>query len=97
MIADTLGIGLDLLDCLVLIPPVMLITTMPISIAGWGVRETAMVYVLGLVGVSEADSLVISVIIGILFLIVSLLGGLFWLSGKQVAPGGGSANPPTRP
>ena len=52
--------GLDLpvgfADCLMLVPAVMLFATIPISIAGWGVREGAMVTAFALVGASENDA-----------------------------------------
>jgi Lysylphosphatidylglycerol synthase TM region len=42
---------------LVLVPPVILVMTVPVSIAGWGVRETAMVVAFGFVGVSGDSAL----------------------------------------
>ena len=48
--------GLDMqvsfLDGLMIVPTVLLLTTLPISVAGWGVREGAMVAGFGLVGVA---------------------------------------------
>src|SRR6185369_793106 len=37
------GINVDVgfMDCLVIVPAVILVTTIPISIAGWGLREGA--------------------------------------------------------
>ncbi len=81
VIAESLDIAVTVLDCLVLFPPVMLITMIPISIAGWGVREGAMVVVFGFIGVPQADALVLSVLIGLLFILISLPGGLIWLVG----------------
>lgn len=85
-----LGKGLDLpidaIDCLVLVPPVILITTLPISIAGWGVRETAMVTAFGFVGVPEHSSLAMSILFGLIVVVTGLPGGLIWLlSGDRVA------------
>ena len=76
-----LRIDLNIIDCLVLIPPVILITTIPISIAGWGVREGAMVAVLAYAGVSEGDAFILSLLLGISILIASLPGGLIWIKG----------------
>ena len=39
--------------------------SMPISVGGWGVREIATIYVLGEFGVSAADALTASVVIGL--------------------------------
>ncbi len=77
-----LGIGLDVtwVDCIALIPPVILVTTLPISIAGWGVREGAMVAAFGLVGVPSEGALVLSLLFGLIGIITSLPGGLVWLN-----------------
>jgi hypothetical protein len=76
-----LGLKLDvsMLDCLALFPPVMLATTLPISIAGWGVREGAMVAAFGLIGVSQEGAVVLSLLAGILAIVASLPGGIIWL------------------
>jgi uncharacterized membrane protein YbhN (UPF0104 family) len=79
IIARGLNIDITIIDCLVLIPPVMLITTLPISIAGWGVREGAMVAILGFVGVAADASLVLSVIFGLVSTVACLPGGVIWL------------------
>lgn len=75
------GLGLDVhaLDCLVLVPPVILIMTLPISIAGWGVRETAMVTAFGFVGIPDHSALVLSVLFGIVTMVTALPGGLVFL------------------
>ncbi|WP_074769944.1 lysylphosphatidylglycerol synthase transmembrane domain-containing protein [Magnetospirillum fulvum] len=76
-----LGLGLDVsaIDCLVLVPPVILIMTLPISIAGWGVRETAMVAAFGYVGVETHSALVLSVLFGLVSTATALPGGVVWL------------------
>ena len=73
--------NLSFLDCLVLIPPVVLVSTIPISIAGWGVREAAMITLLALVGVAEADAFVLSVLFGLLTFGLGLPGGIVWIIG----------------
>jgi uncharacterized protein (TIRG00374 family) len=79
--AKAISIDITILDCFVLIPPVILISILPISIAGWGVRESAMVAALGLVGVLEGDAFVMSVLFGLINIVFSLPGGLLWLVG----------------
>ena len=74
-------VEVSVLDCLVLIPPVMLITTLPISIAGWGVREGAMVGAFALVGIAEGDAFVVSLLFGMLTIVFAIPGGLLWLIG----------------
>lgn len=75
------GLGLDVhaLDCLVLVPPVILIMTLPISIAGWGLRETAMVTAFGFVGIPDSSALVLSILFGIVTMLTALPGGLVFL------------------
>ena len=85
-LADGLDIEVGFVDCLVLMPPILLATMIPLSIAGWGVREGAMVIGFGFVGVSPADALALSVTLGIAQLLIGLPGGLLWLRGRPKAP-----------
>lgn len=86
-----LGLRLDVtfIDCLTLIPLVILATTVPISIAGWGVREGAMVAAFGFVGVPADAALALSLLFGLLGLAVALPGGVIWAltrdAGEQTA------------
>jgi uncharacterized membrane protein YbhN (UPF0104 family) len=81
-----LGLRLDVgaVDCLVLIPPVILTTILPISIGGWGVREGAMVTAFGFIGVAHESALVLSVLFAVVGMVTALPGGLvFLLSGEH--------------
>lgn len=78
-LAVGLGLNVDLLDCLVLVPPVILLMTLPISIAGLGLRETAMVTAFGYIGVESHSALVLSLLFGFTNIASALPGGLFWL------------------
>jgi uncharacterized membrane protein YbhN (UPF0104 family) len=82
-LASGLGVALSFLDCLLLVPPIMLVTTLPISVAGWGVREGAMVVGLGFLGVTASDALAVSICLGLLLLIVGGVGGLVWFFSKD--------------
>ena len=75
------GLGIDVtwLDCMALIPVVILVTTIPISIAGWGVRELAMVQAFGLIGVPGDEATLLSLLFGFVALLASLPGGAIWL------------------
>lgn len=68
----------NLLQCAALIPAILLMAMMPISIAGWGVRESTMIYGLGLAKVSPESALIVSILIGLSLAAVGLLGGLIW-------------------
>ncbi|MDX9859721.1 MAG: lysylphosphatidylglycerol synthase transmembrane domain-containing protein [Rhodospirillales bacterium] len=80
VLARGLGLDVGLIDCAALFLPVLLVTALPISVAGWGVREGSMVYAFGLIGVAAADAVVLSVLYGFLALVLALPGGVVWLA-----------------
>jgi len=82
-LAKGLQLNITLADCMVLIPMVFLVTTLPISIAGWGVREGAMVAALGLIGVPSEGALVLSLLLGFISLAICLPGGLVWMMSSE--------------
>ena len=51
-----------------LIPPVMLITMLPISIAGWGVREATMGLAFGYAGLMANEGINVSLLFGAVIL-----------------------------
>jgi len=67
-------------QALLLIPPVMLIVTIPISIAGWGIRESALVLAFGYAGLPQSDALLVSILFGLAMLAFGVLGGVVWLA-----------------
>src|SRR5712671_4597616 len=71
-----------------LIPPILLITMMPISIAGWGVREATMMVAFGYAGLAQTDGTVVSILFGAVCFIVGGVGGLVWIfsAEKTAAP-----------
>lgn len=84
-IAYAFSINISIIDCLVLWPLVVLVTLLPVSISGWGVREGAMVAALGLVGVANDSAVLLSVTIGLVATVVALPGGALWLSIRRHA------------
>jgi len=74
------GVGVGYVECLVLVSPVVLISVVPISIAGWGVREGAMVAAFALVGIAATEALVVSVTFGLVSVLLGLPGGLVFLA-----------------
>jgi len=58
-----------------LIPPVMLITMLPISIAGWGVREATMGLAFGYAGLMISEGINVSLLFGAVYFLVGILGG----------------------
>ncbi len=71
-----------------LLPPVMLITMLPISIAGWGVREATMGLAFGYAGLLPNEGVNISLLFGAVSFMVGAVGGLVWiLSAEKAAQG----------
>jgi glycosyltransferase 2 family protein len=71
-----------------LIPPVMLITMLPISIAGWGVREATMGLAFGYAGLMTNEGINISLLFGAVSFIVGAFGGLVWIFSAEKAAQG---------
>jgi len=67
------------------VPPVTLIQLLPVSLAGWGVRETALVVALGAFGVPAEAALATSILLGLCMILAGLPGGLIWLVGWDIA------------
>jgi hypothetical protein len=81
-------------DCLGAVPISTLLERLPVSYAGLGVREGALVFLFGLLGIAYPDVLVLSSSMFILFL-VTLLPGLLWSFDQTeyvMAKGMGSAS-----
>ena len=82
-IARSVGADLSFLNALFLVLPVMLVSVVPISIAGWGVREGAMVAAFAYAGLSQSDGLLVSILFGVSYLILGAFGGLVWIFNSQ--------------
>jgi len=78
-LARAIGLTYPPLLFMVAIPPVLLLSIVPISLAGWGVREGAMVGIFLLIGAAKAAILSVSILYGVLLIFTSLPGLLFWL------------------
>jgi hypothetical protein len=75
----------DFTDALLLVLPVILVATIPISIAGWGVRESTMVAAFAYSGLAEADGLIVSILFGAATFAVGIVGGIIWIVGAHQA------------
>ncbi|HEY1312189.1 MAG TPA: lysylphosphatidylglycerol synthase transmembrane domain-containing protein [Pseudolabrys sp.] len=78
-LAKSVAAPLDWGQALLLVLPVALIASIPLSIAGWGTRETAMVLAFGYAGLSESDGLIVSVLMGLTAFAAGIVGGLIWI------------------
>jgi hypothetical protein len=71
---------------LLIIPLVTLIMVVPISIAGWGVREGTMIVGFGYLGVAPELALALSIFYGLSMLVVALPGGIVWALKRNHTP-----------
>ena len=74
-----------------LVPPVMLVTMMPISIAGWGVREASMGLAFGYAGLATSEGVNVSLLFGMVSFFVGAIGGLLWVFSAEKAAKGSAA------
>jgi uncharacterized membrane protein YbhN (UPF0104 family) len=77
--ARSVGADLSLSYALFLVLPVVLIAIVPVSIAGWGIREGAMVAAFGYAGLAPGDGLIVSLLYGATYLVIGVIGGLVWV------------------
>ena len=57
---------------------------LPISMSGWGVRESSMIAVLGGMGVDPGRAVIPSILFGLCIAVAALPGGLVWLSARML-------------
>jgi uncharacterized membrane protein YbhN (UPF0104 family) len=72
----------------VVIPPVLVASTVPISIGGWGTREVAMISALATVGIDPHSSLAVSVSLGVASILVALPAVRFYLLDRPAVQSG---------
>lgn len=82
-VARAVTVPFEFMHALLLVPPVALIATIPISIAGWGVRESALMLAFGYAGLSQNDGLIVSILFGAAYFAVGVVGGAVWLLGGR--------------
>ena len=90
-ISRSLGIDVGLMAMIAIMSFVAFATALPISLAGWGVREVSLVALLGLLGVDREAALALSIEFGIICTLMSLPGGVIWLGLRKSTrtPAGG--------
>lgn len=75
-IALSAGVSFTFLDLMSVLPVITLVASLPVSFGGWGVREGAFVYGLGLIGVPMETAFIISIEIGLLTMLATILAGV---------------------
>ena len=77
LIMKAIGVEMAVADFIIYIPLALVMSMIPISFGGWGVREASFIYVFSLNSLSNTDAVATSITYGLLLTSVSLLGGLF--------------------
>jgi uncharacterized membrane protein YbhN (UPF0104 family) len=80
-LSNAMQLDITLLDCALLVPPVILVSVLPVSIAGWGVREGAMVVAFSYINIPADGAFAVSVLFGLTLAAASLPGSLLWWFG----------------
>jgi uncharacterized membrane protein YbhN (UPF0104 family) len=86
LLGEALGAQVPLAYYWILVPMVTLLTMLPISINGTGVREGAMVLFLAPLGTAKETAVALALLWFTVFLAASLLGGLVYVFGRFERP-----------
>ena len=83
LLACALGAPATWWDMLAVMPAVTLAATLPVSFGGWGVREGALVLLLGRCGVPAGQALALSLLFGAFSRLGGLPGVIVWACGTR--------------
>jgi len=79
-----LGNGtIDIIDLAAAFLVGMVAASLPISFAGWGVRESAMLAAFSYAGLPNSDGLLVSILFGAGSFIIGAIGGMAWAFGSN--------------
>jgi uncharacterized membrane protein YbhN (UPF0104 family) len=82
-LAFGLSIRLAPFDAFTLVPSALLLAMVPISLAGWGVREVVFIQALSLAGIAAANAVALSLLYGLIGLVMGIVGGGIWLAERK--------------
>src|SRR5262245_20694526 len=88
MLGQSLGLTVTFDQWFIVVPTVLLISMLPISVGGWGVREGAMVVALHGLGVPPEEALLTSILFGLCAVTATLPGAIFWVSTRKSSTDG---------
>lgn len=83
-ISISVGLGVDFSVFIFVMPLVFLVTILPVSFAGWGVREGAMVALFSMSGASQEAVLATSIVYGVVLIIASFPGLIALLASRNL-------------
>lgn len=79
LLGFALGANVNFIIFVLVVPVIFLITAIPVSYAGWGIREAGSVWMFGMVGIDNEHSLAMSVSFGLLLVVAGLPGLFIWV------------------
>lgn len=83
LLGMALGFEVNPLTFGLIVPLVFLVALLPISFAGWGVREVGAIWLFGLVGIPKENALILSVAYGLMLIFAGLPGLALFIRGKH--------------
>ena len=97
ILANALGEALTLVDAMLIVPAVLFISALPISIAGWGLREASLAGGFALLALAPEVAVGASILLGLLNIVAGLPGAVQFVLYRRSpdrsagsAPGGNS-------
>ena len=86
IIAKSMDISVDFFELFAAFTIALFVSSIPISIGSWGVREVTMVSLLGLVGVQGEMALAVSILYGLVVLVATLPAALtmFYIKNRKI-------------
>lgn len=78
------GTSLSFIDMMTVLPIITLVASLPISFGGWGVREGAFIYGFGLLGMPMETAFLVSVQVGLIGLLITIVVGIPVLATTQI-------------
>lgn len=73
MLASGIGVEIGAVEIFAVMPLVTVLSAIPVSLGGWGVREGSMVLIFSMLGVGAEETLAISVLYGLTGIVSALL------------------------
>ncbi len=82
-VARALHLSVPPLYLVLVVPIIMMIAQVPVSLNGWGVRESASVLLLGRIGVPAAEALSLSLVCAVIPFLSGLVGAALFLARRR--------------
>lgn len=83
LLAVSLDVPLSPGQALTVFPTVFLLSMLPVTVAGWGVREALLITALNLFGIAAPAAVALGLGFGICMLVIGIPGALLWLTARR--------------